>query len=185
MSIMVIHSVDWNMISAIGTWSGSIATFLAVVVSLRQARGSFVPRLYAVLEYEASTHEVDGDVFSTLLTTFVIDNRGVATAKMSDLIIRDNRTWNVSTLSMSKLAGFDSECAVSLESGSRFQAKFLPVSCLVASGEIGQFGKLRGRLLGPCSMWVSTPLGKSYRVKLSMHTKRQISNYIRHQYENS
>ena len=180
-----VHTINWDMVSAIGTWAGSIATFLAIVVSLRQARGSFVPRLYAVLEYEARTREVDGGVFSNLLTTFIIDNRGVATAKMSDLIIRDNRTWNVSTISMSKLAGFDSECTVSLESGSRFQAKFLPVSCLVGPGEIGRFGKLRVRLLGPCSMWVSTPLGKSYRVKLSMHTKRQISNFIRHQYENS
>ena len=179
------HTISWDMVSAIGTWAGSIATFLAIVVSLRQARGSFVPRLYAVLEYEARTREVDGGVFSNLLTTFIIDNKGVATAKMSDLIIRDNRTWNVSTISMSKLAGFDSECTVSLESGSRFQAKFLPVSCLVGPGEIGRFGKLRVRLLGPCSMWVSTPLGKSYRVKLSMHTKRQISNFIRHQYENS
>ena len=185
MRLIAACAIDWNMVSAIGTWTGSIATFLAIIVSLRQARGSFVPRLYAVLEYEARTHEVDGGVFSNLLTTFVIDNRGVATAKVSDLIIRDNRTWSVSTLSMSKMSGFDSEHIVSLESGSRFQAKFLPVSCLVGPGKVGRFGKLRARLLGPCSMWISTPLGKSYRVKLSMHTKRQITNFIKQQYETS
>lgn len=182
---MAIVHIDWSMVSALGTWAGSLATFLAVVVSLRHARSSFIPRLYAVLEYKEGVHKVDGGVFSNLLTTFVIENRGVATAKMNDLIIRDNRTWRVSTIPMSMLAGFELGQTVPLDSGSRFQAKFLPVTSLVRIEDVGRLGRIREIVLGPCSIWISTPLGKSYRVKMSKCTKQQISSFILHQHDAS
>lgn len=42
--------VNWDAVGAVGTWFGGIATFLAVVVALRESSRAFKPRVKAVAE---------------------------------------------------------------------------------------------------------------------------------------
>lgn len=157
--------VNWDAVSAVGTWFGGIATFAAVLVALKESSRANKPRVMSAAElrvhgpFNNMLHESVG---------IVVTNVGACRASIKGVVIR--RPGMEPVLIGIDQGYADFQAFRTLEVGEQIERDFR-----VSYFRMDVPGKRKGRLRGfvrgvigrPYSMRVVDTSGREFRVKMS------------------
>lgn len=169
--------MDWNMVSAIGTCFGALATFLAVAVALWQASLSSFPKVRAWLTYSYEKNDCAEGEFFSFIAGLEVANTGIARVSLKELHYRDVISGTSGSLSISELFHTD-ERTLMLESGETAASGFLPLTVLLPLQDKSSWiMRVKARLFFPCKLYLIGYSGKSYRVHFGREAKLSLRQF--------
>lgn len=156
--------VNWDAVGAVGTWFGGIATFLAVVVALRESSRAYKPRVRAVadLHLYGSINGIQNECVEIVVT-----NVGSCRVSVKGLVVRGPGREPIKM-------GIDHEYADcqlfrTLECGEQIEREW-PIyyfNMKVPSRSKRRLAGLARRIVGrPYSMAIVDTSGREFRVKV-------------------
>ena len=167
----------WEIVSAIGTCLGAVATFLAAAVALWQTSLSSFPRVRAWLTYSYKENERSAGVFVSFIASVEVANVGIARESLKELQYTDRVLGNSGALPCDKL--FQMKGAqIMLESGESISASFFPLSVVMHfCDDSNWFTRLKSKLITPCRFTLVAPSGRHYKVKMTREARRSLKRY--------
>lgn len=170
-------NVDWNMVSAIGTCFGALATFMAVAVALWQASVSSYPKVKAWLSYSYEEHERKEGKFYNFVAGIEVVNVGIACVSIKELRYRDVVTKQRGSLEASSLFPIEGKTLM-LASGESAEVKFLPLTVIMPFQQNPTLlMRIKSRLLDPCKLDLVASSGKTFKIHLEKEAKRSLRQY--------